>query len=167
MTLEQLYEIAQSKGIEIDNVEMKALRAVAFPEGWIAIDRGKFKSDTEYKCILAHEIGHCQTGSFYNIHTHVREKELRERQANRSAAEMLVPLGELRKAMTRGISFNRILARMFDVTLEFINMVLELFEYEVMCFMREFTNRTTALTSNHHYFMNLVRSNIYNQEGIT
>ena len=158
MTIEQLLEIADNRGIRIYDFKMRELRAMSLSGGYIAMDKRKFKSDTEYKCILAHEIGHCQTGSFYNIHTHVSEKELRERQANRFAAEMLVPLAELRKAMTRGISFNRILARMFDVTLEFINMVLELFEHEVMCFMREFTNRTTASTSNLHYFMNLIRS---------
>lgn len=132
MTLDELYEIAASRGIEIDDVPMRGLRAASFPEGWIAVDRRKFSSDTEYKCELAHEIGHCETGSFYNLYTTARVKELNEHHANRFAAELLVPFSELRKAFHRGILFARILARMFDVTLDFINMVLELFEYELL-----------------------------------
>ena len=131
MTLDQLYEIAASQGIEIDEIEMRALRAVSFPEGWIAVDRRKFASETEFKCVLAHEIGHFKTGLFYNINTDRHEKELIEYYANRAAAELLVPLSELKKAFQRGILFNQILARMFDVTLEFINMVMEVFEYEL------------------------------------
>lgn len=141
MTLDQVRSLACSRGIEIDDVPMKAIRAMSFPEGWIAIDSRKFKSEAEYKCELAHEIGHCVAGSFYNIHTRESEKRLSERQANRFAAEMLVPFSELRKAMQRGITFNRILAQMFEVTVEFIDMVLELFEREVVSFMRRIINR--------------------------
>ena len=68
------------------------------------------------------------------------EKRLSERQANRFAAEMLVPFSELRKAMQRGITFNRILAQMFEVTVEFIDMVLDLFEGELISFMRRIIN---------------------------
>lgn len=140
MTLDQVRSLAYSRGIEIDDVPMKAIRAVSFPEGWIAIDSRKFQSEVEYKCELAHEIGHCITGSFYNIHTQASERRLSERQANRFAAEMLVPFSELRKAMQRGITFNRILAKMFEVTVEFIDMVLELFEGELVSFMRRIIN---------------------------
>lgn len=132
MTLEQVYGVAAERGIEIDIVQMKALRAVAFPDGWIAIDRQKFANDIEYKCVLAHEIGHCETNSFYNIHTSVPVKEINERQANRFAAELLVPFSRLRHAIHElGILIPRILAKMFDVTLDFIAMVLDLYEQEL------------------------------------
>ena len=132
MTIEQIYEIADNRGIAIYAFPMLELRAISLRGGHIAIDRSKFASDVEYKCALVHEIGHCVTDSFYNLHTSVPVKELIERQANRFAAELLVPFAELRRAFNRGILFNRILARMFDVTVEFINMVLELFEYELL-----------------------------------
>ena len=161
MTLDQLYETAANLGIEIDNVQMRELRAMSFPEGWIAIDRRKYRSEAEYKCELAHEIGHCKTGAFYNLKTTTRKKELCERHANRFAAELLVPLSELRKAMHRGVLFNRILASMFDVTLEFINMVLELFEQELLAAARtrmpQYT-LTEAATSN---LLPLVRSTAF------
>lgn len=136
MTLGQLYAIAASRGIEIDDVPMRELRAVSFPEGWIAVDRCKFASETEYKCVLAHEIGHCQTGSFYNIHSTRSERELCEHRANRFAAELLVPLADLKRMMHQGLLFAEILMQIFDVTLEFIRMVLELYEYELFAAAR-------------------------------
>lgn len=132
MTLAQVYAIAATRGIEIDDHPMRLLRAVSFPQGWIAIDLRKFSSDTDVKCVLAHEIGHIVTGRFYNIHTTKSVRALHERHANRFAAELLVPLRELLKVFHQGFSFNRLLARMFDVTLEFIDMVLELFEQELL-----------------------------------
>lgn len=136
MTLAQLYAVAADRGIEIDDFPLRALRAISFPEGWIAVDRQKFSNDTELKCALAHEIGHCATGSFYGIDTSVRDKALAERYANRFAAELLVPLSELKKLMHRGILFNRLLIQIFDVTLDFINMVLELYEQELFAAAR-------------------------------
>jgi len=159
MTLDQLYEVANSKGIEIDDVPMRALRAVALPEGWIAMDSRKFKDETEYKCVLAHEIGHCLTRTFYNIYTQVSVKELNERQANRFAAELLVPFCELRKAWERGISFNRTLARIFDVTVDFINMVLELFEKELCTVMRNHLFRQSHTNSIPSKLISFVHTN--------
>jgi len=69
MTLDELYDRAQQQGIEIDNFAMREIVSVSFPENWIAIDTRKIKTRAEEKVILAHEIGHCETGSFYNIHS--------------------------------------------------------------------------------------------------
>ena len=132
MTLEQLSEVAAARGIEIDDVPMRELRAVSFPGGCIAMDRRKFASDAEYKCELAHEIGHCETGAFYNIHARNDVKCCCEYRANRHAAELLVPLDELRHALRYGLLPFHTLARIFDVTLEFIVMVFEVYEHE-MC----------------------------------
>ena len=152
MTLDQLYESAADCGIEIDDVPMRELRAVSFPQGWIAIDRRKFSSDTDYKCALAHEIGHCETGSFYNIHSSTHEKELAERQASRFAAELLVPLPKLKHAIINlGVAVNRTLALMFDVTLDFINLVLELFEQELLAAARTRPLRPVPIAFAYNY----------------
>ena len=131
MTLDQLYEIAAARGIEIDDVPMRELRAVSFPQGWIAIDRRKFSSDTDYKCALAHEIGHCETSSFYRDGANTHDRDLYERHADRYAAELLLPLSDILRAMHGGMLLPSILAQMHDVTLEFANMVLELYEKEI------------------------------------
>lgn len=136
MTVAQLYAVAADRGIEIDDFPMRELQAISFPEGWIAIDQQKFSNEAEFKCALAHEIGHCATGSFYKIDSPARDKAMSERFANRFAAELLVPLAELKKLMHRGILFNRILTQIFDVTLAFIDMVLDLFEQELFAAAR-------------------------------
>ena len=131
MTLEQLLDIARERGIEIDNFPMRELRAVSFRNGWIAMDRRKFSDEIEYKCALAHEIGHCETQSFYNIHSYMSLWEINERQANRWAVERLVPICKLRKAIYSGILLPKLLAKMFDVTEKTIETALELYESQL------------------------------------
>jgi len=130
MTIEELYARAEAEGIEIDEVPMRELRAVSFPEGWVAIDPRKFETMTELKCELAHEIGHCETGSFYNIYSPFDLKEKCERKACRRAAEILMPLAELRRVIRRSREIWA-LADYFDVTQAFAVMALELYGDEL------------------------------------
>ena len=127
MTLDQLYAVAEQDGIEIDDVHMRELKAVSFPEGWIAIDSRKYDTLTEFKCDLAHEIGHCETGSFYNIYSPYDLKEKCERKANRRAAEILMPVNDVRRALRRGITQVWALAEYFDVTQDFAAMALDMY----------------------------------------
>lgn len=124
MTINQLYERALNQGIEIDDVKMRELRAISFPEGWIAIDMRKFDSKRELKCILAHEIGHCETGSFYNIYSPFDLKAKCEYKANKRAVEILMPIDEVCKAMRIGYRSAWALAEFFDVTQAFADMAL-------------------------------------------
>lgn len=127
VTLDQLYDRAYNDGIEVDDVRMQELRAVSFPEGWIAMDSSKYDSLLEFKCDLAHEIGHCETGSFYNIYSPFDLKEKCERKANKRAAEILMPLNEVRHALRRGITSAWALAEYFEVTEDFATMALEIY----------------------------------------
>lgn len=38
MTLWELYDLAEKEGIEVDCFPMREVKAVSFPQGWIAID---------------------------------------------------------------------------------------------------------------------------------
>lgn len=127
MTLHQLYERAYRQGIEIDEVQMRELVAVSFPEGWIAIDRRKIETLVELKCILAHEIAHIETGSFYNVWSPFDLMEKCERKANRRAVGMLMPLAEVRDALRAGYSSPWALAAVFDVTEDFARLALEVY----------------------------------------
>ena len=69
MTLDELYVYAQAKRIDVDDFPMRELKSASFPENWITMDSRKLKTKAEEKVILAHEVGHCETGSFYNIHS--------------------------------------------------------------------------------------------------
>lgn len=127
MTLDELCVRASGEGIEIDDVRMMELREACFPEGWIAMDGAKYATRTEYKCDLAHAIGHCETGAFYNVYSPYDLKEKCERKANIRAAQILMPLPEVREVLQRGMTDLWALAEHFDVTPDFAEMALGIY----------------------------------------
>lgn len=120
MQLQELYNWAENHHIEIDDFPMRQLTAVSFPEGWIALDTAKLKNAAEEKACLAHELGHCATGSFYNVHSPCGLREREETRAARWAIRVLVPEEELLQAVQHGITEPWELAEFFDVPEAFI-----------------------------------------------
>ena len=125
MTLDELYDRAQQQGIEIDNFPMREIISVSFPENWIAVDTKKVKTKVEEKAILAHEIGHCETGSFYNIYSPLDIREKHEYRADKRAIQILIPHDDLKSAVRRGITEMWELAEYFDVPYEFMQKAAE------------------------------------------
>lgn len=125
MTLDELYERAQQQGIEIDNFAMREIVSVSFPENWIAIDTRKIKTRAEEKVVLAHEIGHCETGSFYNIHSPFDLRERHEYKANKRSYQILIPYAELKAAVKKGLTEIWELAEYFDVPCEYMQKAAE------------------------------------------
>ena len=90
-TLEALLAYAAGQGIEVDNWPMKGnRRAFALPGGWIAVDYSKFETITELARVIAHEIGHIMTGTFYKADDPAAVKADCERQADEWAATHLI-----------------------------------------------------------------------------
>lgn len=125
MTLNELYIYAENREIEVDDVPMRELVSASFPEKWIAIDTRKIKTKAEEKTTLAHEVGHCETGSFYNIHSPFDVRGKHERRANIWSYRKLVPHDELRAAVKRGITEIWELAEYFDVPCEYMQKAAE------------------------------------------
>lgn len=125
MTLDELYIRAQQQGIEIDNFEMREIVSASFPENWIAIDTKKIETRAEEKVILAHEIGHCETGSFYNIHSPHDLRGKHEYTANKRSYQILIPHAELKAAVKKGLTEIWELAEYFDVPCEFMQRAAE------------------------------------------
>jgi Zn-dependent peptidase ImmA (M78 family) len=127
MTLSTLYARIIADGISIDDVRTRELKAAAFPQGWILYDSTRFVSDRELKCVLAHEYGHCKTGSFYNIYSPYDLKEKCEYKANKYAVHMLMPYNEVWRALHKGCWTAWALADYFDVTEDFAQMALNMY----------------------------------------
>ncbi len=68
MNLYELYEIADENAINVDYFPMRQAVSISIPDS-IAIDIDKIETCREEKAVLAHELGHCMTGSFYTIST--------------------------------------------------------------------------------------------------
>ena len=67
---------------------------------YIALDPSL--SDTQQRVRLAHELGHCETGSFYNRYSPYDLRERCEHRADRAASERLIPEQELDEAVALG-----------------------------------------------------------------
>ena len=127
MNLNQLYERARNQHIEIDEMHTRELMASSYPEGWVLMDPSKYESRRRYKCDLAHEVAHCETGSFYNDCSPYDIKARCEHKANKRAIQMLMPFSEVMAALRSGHVCTWSLAEYFDVTEDFAAMALNLY----------------------------------------
>ena len=74
---------------------------------------------------LAHEMGHCATGSFYNRWAACDVRQKHENRANRWAYRRLIPPEALEEAFRRGLREPWELAKHFNVTEPFLRDALE------------------------------------------
>ena len=137
VTLLDLYNRADAQGIEVDDVPMRSLTSVSFPQGWIALDTAKMQTTAEHKSILAHELGHVETGSFYNIYSPFDLRAKQEQRADKAAIKMLVPFKRLLSAMRSGCREVWQLAEYFDVPDELVNKALTLYESDLITWKKK------------------------------
>ena len=78
--------------------------SVLLPDGGcaIAIDPWKMNTVAEETVCLAHELGHCETGSFYSPHTAFELRERMENRADKWAIRTLIPKSDLTAALRGG-----------------------------------------------------------------
>ena len=74
----------------------------------------------EEKTILAHELGHCEYGGFYNYHSPHSIRSKVEQKANRWAYIHVLPLPEISRAISEGNQSIWELAEYFGVTEQFM-----------------------------------------------
>ena len=94
----------------------------------VIIDQKKIKTNAEELVMTAHEVGHCETGAFYNKHI----LDLRSRceyRADKWAIKKLIPKDELISAFENGIMEIWELAEYFGVTEEFMIQACEFYGY--------------------------------------
>lgn len=76
------------------------------------------------KTMLAHELGHCETASFYKIYSPLELISRHEHRADKWAIEKLLPKNEMEEAIHNGYVEVWELAEYFDVTEELIKKAL-------------------------------------------
>jgi hypothetical protein len=131
MTLNELYNDCEKKGIDVDYFPMKHAKGLAFPDGWIALDVDKIENSIEEKEVLAHEEAHIETGSFYNVYSPLDIKAKHERRANVATIKKLVPRNELIEAISCGFTEHWQLAEYFDVSDRFMLSAMEYYNLNV------------------------------------
>ena len=129
MSLLQIYQFAEKQGISIDELNMGHSVAISLPQGWIAIDPKRLPTQVEKKECLAHELGHVETGAFYNVDSPCDIRGKHENKANKWAIQHLISESELDEAIANGYTEIWSLAEYFDVTEDFMKKVVCWYTY--------------------------------------
>ena len=130
MRSQELYDWAEKNQIEVDYFPMRQVAAVSFPEGWVALDVDKLRDTAEEKACLAHELGHCATGSFYNINSPCDLREKKEACAARWAIRTLIPEDELDRVVADGVTEPWELAEVFGVPEPFMRQAMAFYLHQ-------------------------------------
>ena len=124
MEIRSLYDFAKQENIEVlvFPMEQNGSMSVMDEEGrcFIGMDESVRDGDIQERVHLGHEIGHCVTGSFYNIHAAIDSRQRHENKANKWAIHALIPVEELDDAVAEGCTEAWELAERFRVTEDFM-----------------------------------------------
>ena len=106
MEIPRLYALAQQQNIEVLSFSLpeSGSMSILMENGScvIGMDDSIRDGSSQERVHLAHEIGHCVTGSFYNIHAAVDCRQRHENRANKWAISQLIPVEELDDAIAMG-----------------------------------------------------------------
>lgn len=126
--LQRLYQRAEALGLQVYFFPMQARRGISTPDGAIGMDPDRQENAAEEMVCLAHEMGHCMTGSFYTAETDLLQRLRCETRADRWAYCLLVPLEELRRLLEQGVTRPDELAEHFGVTEAFLRDCLDYYK---------------------------------------
>lgn len=133
MELMALYRLAEQEDIPVDCFELRKRESLSLMDTdgscYIAINPLFLDDSTDEKIKLAHELGHCETGSFYNQHATQDIRRKHENRADRWAIRRLVPRAEYESALADGCTELSELADRFGVTPEFMRKAVCLYTY--------------------------------------
>lgn len=96
---------------------------------YIGVDHSVLEDDASIRVHLGHELGHCKTGSFYNIWAAQDVRQKHENQADRWVVEHLITADELDAAVADGYTNEWDLAEYFDVTPDFVRKAVCYYTY--------------------------------------
>ena len=92
----------------------------------IFFDEKRLPSSAEKTAAFAHELGHCETGSFYNVNTPLETKGRQEYRANKWAVQKVIPWTKLRIALRQTTALWE-LAEHFEVTEDFVLTAIDVY----------------------------------------
>lgn len=132
MTTEELLNLAKTEQVEIIpfNLEEREALSLMDPRGrcYIGINQRMIRSGADEKTKLAHELGHCATGSFYCIYSPYDLRMRHEVRADKWAIRKLIPENELNDVVKKGCTTMWDLAEHFGVTEEFMRRAIQLYK---------------------------------------
>lgn len=117
-----LYDLARKANIEVLEYPLQENGSMSLmtEQGacFIGMDATVLDGGVQERVHLSHELGHCMTGSFYNIHTAIDCRQRHENRADKWAIRKLIPVDALDEAVAEGCTELWELAARFGVTEE-------------------------------------------------
>lgn len=122
--LQEIYHFAEQENIVVDHFALSSREALSVMdddgECFIAIDPNKIVDESDERTKLAHELGHCITGAFYNQYSNFDCRQRHENTADKWAIDKLISVEDLDGAVADGCSEIWELAERFGVTEDFV-----------------------------------------------
>lgn len=126
-----LYEIANEQNIEVLEYSMPVNESMSVMDDnglcFIGIDPNTRDGSIQERVHLAHELGHCVTGSFYNRYSNFDSRQRHENRADKWAIRQLITEDDLDQAVAEGHTEVWDLAEHFGVTEQFMRKAICLY----------------------------------------
>lgn len=125
-----LFKVAEDYNYHIYNRRTKNSKSFIVEIGneyHINIDKRKTINHADEHVCMAHELGHCISGTTYTVYHTPLYRGSAEYRADYRAAQLLVPIDKLNDCIKWGITEKYDLAEYFAVTDEFIERVLYIY----------------------------------------
>lgn len=124
MEIPVLYDLARQQNIEVIPFPLPENKSMSLMSECgaclIGMDPSIQDGGAEERVHLGHELGHCITGSFYNIYAALDCRQRHENRADKWAVQQLIPVEDLDEALADGCSELWELAERFGVTEDFV-----------------------------------------------
>ena len=131
--LKSLYRLAEKRNIEIIYLPLPETVSMSIePQEdtyFIGMDNSLSGTNAQERTHLAHELGHCMTGSFYNRYTAHDVRQRHENRADQWAIRKLISSDDLDRAVAEGHTELWDLADFFGVTEEFMKKAVCLYTH--------------------------------------
>lgn len=126
-----LYEIANEQNIEVLEYSMPVNESMSVMDDsgqcYIGVDPNIRDGNVQERVHMAHELGHCVTGSFYNRYSNFDCRQRHENRADKWAIRQLITEDELDQAVVEGYTEVWELAELFGVTEQFMRKAICLY----------------------------------------
>ena len=124
MDTTELYQEARDSDIPIILLDIPKTGSMCIQSEsgrcYIGMDYGILPDEADRRVHLAHELGHCKTGAFYNRWAARDIRQKHENRANKWAIRRMIPKDDLDEAVAEGYTDLYSLADYFNVTVDFM-----------------------------------------------
>lgn len=129
-----LFQFADKNNILVEYCKLPQTLSVCTEfceQQFIGMDYSLLFDTPNERVHLAHELGHCITGSFYNAYAKIDIRAKHENRANKWAYHQLLPHDKLMEVVTKGETEVWEIAERFDLPCEFVAKAIEYYKTQV------------------------------------